>query len=44
MRANSTPVSKKLTRDNYWLWRAHVLSTIHTTYLEGFIDGGGEGF
>jgi hypothetical protein len=35
----SIPVSEKLTRDNYRLWRAQVLPTIHTTQLKGFIDG-----
>jgi hypothetical protein len=33
------PVSEKLTRDNYRLWRAQVLSAIHAAQLEGFIEG-----
>jgi hypothetical protein len=30
---------KKLTRDNYRLWRAQVLPAIQAAQLEGFIDG-----
>jgi hypothetical protein len=34
----SIPVSEKLTRDNYRLWCAQVLSAIRAAQLEGFID------
>jgi hypothetical protein len=33
------PSLKKLTPDNFRLWRAQVLSAIGVTQLEGFIDG-----
>jgi hypothetical protein len=32
-------VSEKLTRDNFHLWCAQVLTAIHASQLEGFIDG-----
>jgi hypothetical protein len=35
----SITVSEKLTRDNYRLWRAQVLSAIRAAQLEGFIEG-----
>jgi hypothetical protein len=35
----SIPVSKKLTWDNYRLWRAQVLSVIRAAQLKGFIKG-----
>jgi hypothetical protein len=33
------PVSEKLTRDNYILWRAQVLPPIRGAQLEGILDG-----
>jgi hypothetical protein len=35
----SIPASKKLTKDNYRLWRAQVLPAICAAQLKGFIDG-----
>jgi hypothetical protein len=35
----SIPVSEKLTRDNYHLWRAQVLLAICKAQLESFIEG-----
>jgi hypothetical protein len=35
----SIPVSEKLTRDNYRLWRAQVLPVIRVAQLQGFIEG-----
>jgi hypothetical protein len=35
----SIPVSEKLTRDNYRLWRAQVVPVIRVAQLKGFIDG-----
>ncbi|KAF0904992.1 hypothetical protein E2562_039333 [Oryza meyeriana var. granulata] len=35
----SIPVSEKLTRENYLLWRAQVLPAIRAAQLEGFLDG-----
>jgi hypothetical protein len=34
----SIPVTEKLTRDNFWMWCAQVLSAICAAQLEGFID------
>lgn len=33
------PVSEKLTRENYLLWRAQVLPAIRAAQFEGFLDG-----
>jgi hypothetical protein len=33
------PVTEKLTRDNYILWRAQVLPPIRGAQLEGILDG-----
>jgi hypothetical protein len=35
----SIPVSEKLTRDNFCLWRVQVVPVIHAVQLEEFIDG-----
>lgn len=35
----SIPVSEKLTRGNYLLWRAQVLPAIRAAQFEGFLDG-----
>jgi hypothetical protein len=33
------PVTEKLTRDNYILWRAQILPPIRGAQLEGILDG-----
>jgi hypothetical protein len=33
----SVPISEKLTKSNYLLWHAHVMSTIRVADLEGFL-------
>jgi hypothetical protein len=38
----SIPVSEKLTRDNYRLWRAQVRPAIRAAQLESFIEGTGK--
>jgi hypothetical protein len=35
----SIPISEKLTKTNYLLWRAQVLSAVHAAQLEGLIAG-----
>jgi hypothetical protein len=35
------PVSEKLTRDNYLLWKAQVLPPIRGAQLDGHLDGSG---
>jgi hypothetical protein len=35
----SIPVSEKLTRENFPLWRAQVVPAIRAAQLEGFIEG-----
>lgn len=35
----SIPVSEKLTRENYLLWRVQVLPAIRAAQFEGFLDG-----
>jgi hypothetical protein len=35
----SIPVSEKLKRDNFCLWRVQVVPVIHAAQLEEFIDG-----
>jgi hypothetical protein len=36
------PVSEKLTRDNYLLWKAQVLPPIRGAHLDGHLDGSDE--
>jgi hypothetical protein len=35
----SIPITKKLTRGNFQMWRVQVLPAIHAAQLEAFIDG-----
>jgi hypothetical protein len=39
----STPISEKLTKTNYPLWRVQVLPVIRAAQLEGLISGRREG-
>jgi hypothetical protein len=36
---HETSVSEKLTLDNYMLWKAQVLSTVHGARVLGILDG-----
>jgi hypothetical protein len=32
-------ITRRLSQDNYLLWRAQILPLLHSCYLEGYIDG-----